>query len=61
MTKRFAVRETGDDRWKVVYTSTGTVVTLEGSPLDDLDRHRAEECLGLLEAGELVPDPSEDP
>jgi hypothetical protein len=43
----------------VVYASTGQVVTLDGNPMDVLDEREAEECMELLEAGEMVPDTSE--
>lgn len=61
MTERFGKRQSDDGTWQVVYAATGHVVTLEGQPLDNLEDHEADEAIDLLDAGEVVPDPSDGP
>lgn len=61
MAKRYEMHPAEEGKWSIVYTSTGAVVTVEGSPLEELDEQEAHETIGLLEAGELVPDPADGP
>lgn len=61
MTERFAKRSSEDGTWKVVYSATGHVVTVDGQPLDSLEEHEADEAIDLMDAGEVVPDPSDGP
>ncbi|WP_274425504.1 hypothetical protein [Chelativorans sp. YIM 93263] len=59
--RRYEKRPAREGVWQVVYTSTGQIVTMDGNPLDGLDKREAIEVIALLDEGELVPDPSDGP